>query len=140
MKRALATLVVTGILSGCATTSAPSGPPRVAYPMKKQSTEQQRRDESDCQGWAKQHTGYDPATETARGAGIGAVLGALGGAATGAAVGAATGNAGKGAAVGAVVGGVGGAAVGGGYKYSKSKEGYAEAYGACMSGRGYSVK
>jgi hypothetical protein len=62
MKHALATVLVTGILAGCATTSAPSGPPRVAYPM-------------------KQQTGYDPAMDTAKDAGIGGVLGALGGAA-----------------------------------------------------------
>jgi hypothetical protein len=64
---------------------------------------------------AKQETGYDPATDTAKGAGVGA-------------------------AVGALVGAAAGAAVGGGYKYSKSKEGYEQAYATCMSHKGYQVR
>src|SRR5262252_4134944 len=86
MRRVVAAVMIIGIFSGCATTSAPSGPPQVAYPLKHQSPEQQRHDETACQAWARQQTGYDPGTETAKGAGVGALVGALGGAAAGAAV------------------------------------------------------
>lgn len=137
MHRMLAVVAVVVMLAGCASSSAPS---LAAYPTKGQSPAQQAKDTNECETWAKQESGFDPAVDTAKGAGIGAALGALGGAATGAAIGAATGHAGTGAAVGAVAGGVGGAAVGGGYKYTKSKEGYDHAFGACMTGRGYSVR
>lgn len=136
--RGLGALLVVVALAGCATSSPQ--PSVYAYPLKGQSAEQQQRDASECQGWAKQQTGYDPTMDTAKGAGIGAVLGAVGGAAAGAAIGAATGSAGTGAAIGAATGGLGGAAVGGGLGYTKNKEGYEKAYGACMQGRGYSVK
>ncbi|MEK7700385.1 MAG: hypothetical protein AAB418_00125, partial [candidate division NC10 bacterium] len=75
------------MLAGCAS----SQPSVAVYPAKGQSAAQQAKDDGECQGWAKQQSGYDPATETAKGAGIGAVVGAVGGAAVGAAVGAATG-------------------------------------------------
>lgn len=73
--------------------------------------EQPARDANDCQFVAKQQTGYDPAMDTAKGAGTGAAVGAFGG-----------------------------AAVGGGYTYSKSKEGYEQAYATCMSHKGYQVR
>lgn len=140
MKRSVSVVLVAIVLAGCAA-SAPPQPSTVAYPAKGQTPEQQQRDANECQQWAKQQTGYDPATETAKGAGVGAVVGAIGGAAAGAAIGAATGTgAGRGAAVGAVVGGVGGAAGGGAYQYSKTKDGYERAYAACMQGRGYTVR
>lgn len=138
MKRNLSAVLVTMMLAGCASSSQPSA---AVYPAKGQSAERQTKDSNECQAWAKQHSGYDPATETAKGAGIGAVVGAVGGAAVGAAVGAATGTgAGRGAATGAVLGGVGGAVGGGAYQYSKTKDGYDRAYAACMEGRGYTVK
>lgn len=137
-------LMVWGILiafgsavSGCATATQPSV---YAYPAKGQSAEQQSRDTNECQAWAKQQTGFDPGTDTAKGAGLGAVIGALGGAAAGAAIGAAAGSPGTGAAVGAAAGGLGGAAVGGGLGYTKNKDGYDRAYAACMQTRGYTVK
>ena len=122
--------------TGCATTRQPAV---YAYPKPGQTVEQFDRDQFECQAWAKQQSGYDPGTETAKGAGLGAVIGALGGAAAGAAIGAATGSAGRGAAIGAATGGIGGAAIGGGYAYTKNKEGYGKAYSACMAARGYSV-
>jgi len=126
------------VMSGCATAAQPSV---YAYPKKGQTTEQQTRDRAECEAWAKQETGFDPAAETAKGAGLGALIGAAAGAATGAAVGAATGGSpGKGAAVGAAAGGIGGAVAGGAYKYAKSKEGFNQAYAACMSSRGYEVR
>jgi hypothetical protein len=125
-------------LSGCA--SAPATPTVYAYPAQGQTPQQQAQDASQCQAWAGQQTGWDPATSTAKGAGIGLAIGALGGAALGAATGAAVGRAGTGAAIGAAAGGIGGAAIGGTHNYSKSKEGYDQAYGACMSGRGYTMR
>jgi phage tail tape-measure protein len=139
MKRAVAVVLMMLTLSACAT-SEPPRPATLTTPIQGQSAEQHARDTNDCQFAAKQQTGYDPATETAKGAGIGAAIGALGGAAAGAAIGAATGSAGTGAAIGAATGAVGGAAVGGGYKYSKSKEGYEQAYATCMSHKGYQVR
>jgi len=139
MKRALGLVLAMAVFSGCAS----SGPPAtstVAYPAKGQSAEQQLFDTNECQAWARQQTGYDPAKETAKGAAIGGLLGAAGGAATGAAVGAvAGGHAGTGAAAGAIIGGVGGTVGGGAYQYSKTKEGYESAYSACMQGHGYTV-
>lgn len=140
MKRILSAVFVTILFAGCAS-STPPQPSVAAYPAKGQSAELQAKDTNECQAWAKQQTGYDPATETAKGAGVGAVIGAVTGAAVGAGVGAATGTgAGRGAAAGAVLGGVGGAVGGGAYQYSKTKEGYDRAYAACMEGRGYTVK
>lgn len=125
------------LASGCATTPQPSV---YAYPQKGQTAEQAARDQMECQAWAQQQTGFNPAADTAKGAGIGAAIGALTGAAAGAAIGAATGSPGKGAAIGAAAGGIGGAGVGGGVGYTKNKEGYDRAYGACMSSRGYAVR
>src|SRR3990172_616415 len=119
-------LVVTvfGIaVTGCATTQ----PGVYAYPQQGQTVEQFSRDQNECQVWAKQQSGFDPGTETAKGAGLGAVIGALGGAAAG-------------AAIGAAAGGIGGVAVGGGYAYTKNKDGYDRAYSACMTARGYVVR
>jgi hypothetical protein len=138
MTRAMGMVLVVVMLSAGCASSAPSANV-AAYPAKGQSADQQARDSAECQTWAKQNSGYDPAVDTAKGAGVGLAVGALAGAATGAAVGAASGHAGRGAAVGAVVGGVGGTAVGAGYQYSKTRDGYDKAYGACMNGKGYSV-
>jgi phage tail tape-measure protein len=138
MRRAAGAVLVVAMLSGCASSSPPQ-PGVATFPAKGQSPAIHARDSSVCQDWAKHQTGYDPGTDTAKGAGIGLALGALAGAATGAAIGAATGNAGQGAAVGAVVGGVGGTAVGAGYGYTHNKDGYDRAYSACMQGKGYTV-
>jgi hypothetical protein len=127
------------LLSACAS-SEPARPAITAYPAKGQNEQQQARDTNDCQFWAKQQTGYDPAMDTAKSAGVGLAVGAVAGAATGAAIGAASGRgAGSGAAVGAVVGGVGGTAAGAGYGYTKNRDGYNQAFSACMQGKGYTV-
>ena len=141
VRRFIVWVIVVGFsaaLSGC--TSGSPQPSVYAYPAKGQTAEQQSKDTSECQSWAKQQSGFDPLTDSAKGAGVGAVIGALGGAAAGAAIGAASGSAGRGAAIGAAAGGIGGAGVGGTYNYSKSKEGYDQAFGACMSGRGYTMR
>jgi phage tail tape-measure protein len=140
MRRLVGWLLLIGLgmaVSGCATAAQPTV---YAYPKKGQTAEQVSRDQSECQAWAKQQTGFDPAADTAKGAGIGALIGAAAGAATGAAVGAVTGSPGRGAAIGAATGGIGGAAIGGGLGYTKNKEGFNNAYSACMSARGYEVK
>jgi hypothetical protein len=118
----------------------PTQPGYSAYPQRGQTPEQRSRDQYECQGWAKQQTGYDPGTEIARGAGTGAVLGALGGAAIGAATGAVTGHAGKGAAIGAIGGGIGGAVLGGSGASTQNRDGFDRAYAVCMTGRGYGVR
>src|SRR3990172_1947423 len=106
-------------LSGCA--SAPATPNVYAYPAQGQTPQQQAKDTSECQAWAGQQTGWDPATSTAKGAGVGLAIGALTGAALGAATGAAVGSAGTGAAIGAAAGGIGGAAYGGTSQYGKGQ-------------------
>ena len=131
-------IVFAAALSGCA--SAPATPKVYAYPAKGQTAQQQAQDTSECQTWAKEQTGWDPTTSTAKGAGIGLAIGALGGAAVGAAAGAAVGSAGTGAAIGAAAGGLGGAAYGGTSQYGKGQEGYDQAFSACMSGKGYTTK
>ena len=129
-------LVLGSAMTGCATSPQPFV---YVYPARGQGVEQVSRDQAECQAWAKQQTGFDPAMDTAKGAAVGAAVGAVGGAAAGAAVGAATGSPGKGAAIGAVAGGLGGAGVGAAVGYSMSKDGYDKAYAACMSAHGYAV-
>src|SRR3972149_7063422 len=122
MKRVLAGLIVIAFgiaVAGCAGTQ----PTVYAYPAKGQTAEQQSRDMNECMAWAKQQTGFDPTTDTAKGAGMGVLIGALGG-----------------AAAGAAAGGIGGAGIGGTLGYTKNKDGYDRAYAACMSTRGYTVK
>ncbi|HTO54282.1 MAG TPA: glycine zipper family protein [Myxococcota bacterium] len=90
----------------------------VIYPAKGQSAAQQSKDQTECQGWAKQNTGIDPvalANQASQPAAAPAAApqqpvggerarGAVRGAAGGAAIGAIAGDAGKGAAAGAVAG------------------------------------
>src|SRR5260370_20570321 len=86
-------------LSGCA--SGPAAQPSAyVYPQKGQTAAKQSRDTGDCQTWAKQQTGFDPLTDSAKGAGVGALVGAVGRAAAGAALGAATGHGGTATASG----------------------------------------
>ena len=130
------------VILGSAMTACATSPQPVVYvhPTRGQGVEQASRDQAECQTWAKQQTGFDPAMDTAKGAAVGAAVGAVGGAAAGAAVGAATGGSpGKGAAIGAVAGGLGGAGVGAAVGYARSKDGYDKAYAACMSAHGYAV-
>ncbi len=131
-------LVFAATLGGCASSSPQPGV--FAYPAQGQTPEQQAKDTNECQTWARQQSGWDPATDTAKGAGIGLAIGALGGAALGAAAGAAVGSAGTGAAIGAAAGGIGGAAYGGTSQYGKGKSGYEQAFSACMGGKGYTTR
>lgn len=141
MRQLLTPMMLVGFVSaatGCV--SAQPRPSVYAYPASGQSVEQAARDEGECEAWAKRQTGFDPVTDTAKGAGIGAMMGALAGAAAGAAIGAAAGSPGKGAAIGAAAGGLGGAGVGGTIGYTKNRESYDKAYAACMESRGYKIK
>jgi len=138
----------------------------LAYPAKGQSAAKQTQDQRECYAWAKDQTGFDPATaaapnadsaakaakeQTATATQGAAVKGAAKGAAAGALVGAAAGDAGKGAAVGAAAGGVGGRSA-----KKKAEKGAAaeastattaaangqvdtfkKAVGTCLEGRGY---
>lgn len=141
MKRlgtSLVVLIFGMTVAGCATTEQPG---YFAYPQRGQAAEQISRDQSECQMWAKQQSGFDPSgAETAKGAGVGALVGAVVGTAAGAAIGAATGSAGTGAAIGAATGGIGGALSGGASAYARNKDGYDRAYAACMTARGYVVR
>jgi len=129
------------------------------FPNKGQSQEQQNRDRGECDAWAKNQTGYDPASAASgppasgQAPQGGVVRGGARGAALGAAVGAIAGDAGKGAAIGAASGGLLG-----GMKRSdqRRQEQHAQqqwqqqqqaAYGeyrralaACLEGKGYTVK
>jgi len=134
--------VVVGILSGQALAQG------YVYPARGQSPQQQQKDQAECQGWAMQQSGANPAAiapppsgptgQVVRGAGRGAALGAVGGAIAG--------DAGKGAAIGAATG-----ALVGGFRradqrraaeqaQSQASAEYGRAYAACLEGRGYTVK
>ena len=133
----------------------------IIYPAKGQSSQQQASDMGQCQMWAQQTTGVNPAALAQRSANQPPppgpqgerVRGAAGGAAAGAAIGAIAGDAGKGAAIGAVTGTVAGgmrqrrnaAAAQQQQQYaaqdtSQQMATYNRAISACMSGRGYTIQ
>ena len=130
------------------------------FPAKSQTAEQQQKDESECYGWAKQQTHYDPAAPPPTPTAVpsqkqkgGAAKGAARGAAGGAAVGAIAGDAETGAAAGATAGAVKGrrqqkAAGKQADEKAKSdqaaaaagpKEQYRKAFQTCLQGKGYTV-
>jgi hypothetical protein len=120
------------------------------YPAKKQTAQQQKKDDGECLAWAKKDTGIDPvaASQPAPQKTGPAVGGGerLKGAAGGAVIGGIAGDAGAGAAVGTVVGGVK-ARQNQKAENQQAQQGqqqalntYYKAYGACMEGRGYTVK
>lgn len=120
----------------------------MVYPAKGQSPDQQSKDQYECNQWAIQQSGFDPANPQAAGTGTSGtgrevLRGGARGAAAGAAIGAIAGDAGKGAAIGATAGGLGR----GMKKRSESRNApppgqanYQKAMAACLEGRGYSVK
>jgi hypothetical protein len=137
----------------------------IAYPAKGQSPPQQQRDRGECDAWAKQTTGIDPAVvaqtpvpQPQGGPAVGGgerVRGAARGAAGGAAIGAIAGDdAGKGAAAGAVVGTMAGGARARRNKAAQEQQAQAQgeankqaaignynrAFAACMEARGYTIK
>lgn len=150
--------ITLGIVALCTAVSVTAQQP-VVYPAKGQSAEQQGKDDGECQAWAKQNTGIDPAVlaqtpvpqKTGPAVGGGErVGGALMGAAGGALIGGIVGDAGKGAAVGAVVGTMAGGSRARQKQQTQNQQAQAQlqeqmntfyrAYGACMEGRGYTIK
>ena len=131
----------------------------VVYPAKGQSEAQQRRDEGECQGWAKRSTGIDPVAlssqpvpqESGPATGGGErVRGAARGALGGAAIGAIAGDAGRGAGIGAVAGTMLGGREARQNQAGRNQQAYNQrqdqmntfyrAYAACMDGRGYTTR
>jgi len=127
----------------------------IAYPAKGQSQAQQNKDAGECQVWAKQQTGVDPAAvaqqanqappPAAKGQ---RVKGAVAGAAVGGIV-----DGGDGARTGAAVGVVAGGArqrqerrAAAGQQQAQQQQAqdqigsYNRAFSACMEGRGYTIK
>jgi len=127
----------------------------IIYPAGGQTPEQQQKDQGECQLWATQSTGIDPAVlatapPPASSSGGGErVRGAAKGAVGGAAIGAIAGDTGEGAAIGAVVG-----TMAGGRKKRQNQAAQQQAaqtqtqeqmntwyraIGACMTARNYTV-
>jgi hypothetical protein len=136
------------LLAGGALASDP-----IIYPAKGQTHETMSRDKAECNDWAKQQSGYDPANPPVAKAGATSASpgrGALGGAVLGGIIGSTGANLGKGMAVGAV----GGALIGGARRSSQEsaqiaaqqqqidqlRSQFNRAYSACLEGRGYTVK
>ncbi|MPW19000.1 glycine zipper family protein [Paraburkholderia sp. CNPSo 3157] len=158
MKQALP---VTWMLAALLLADVASAQQPIFYPAKGQSQQKQANDMSQCESWATQNTGVNPAVLAQNSANqppppqqSGQRLrGAAGGAATGAAIGAIAGDAGKGAAAGAIAGTV----VGGSrqrrqaaaaqeqqqaaqQQTSQQMATWNRALAACMNGRGYTVQ
>jgi hypothetical protein len=157
--------------SGFAATAVAGSKPvcclaQYVYPTNGQDSAKQASDEADCTAWAKQQTGFDPATAVAAnplaaGNPLGgtnplaaAPSGGLGGTAEVAALGAlAGGGGGLGSAAGLMTGGGGGTAgtamqaagaltqaMGQQQPHKPGQAEFDQARAACLSGRGYSVK
>lgn len=152
LRGALPLLLATA-LAGGAFAAVPAQ--QAVYPGKGQSAEQQKTDEAQCQAWAIERSGYDPAhppaVVQAKPAPVTGSGARVRGATAGAVVGAATGNdVDDAAAKGAVAGGV--------VRRNKNRRAAAEANQAqaaqtqaaeqsywnarqaCLEGRGYNVK
>jgi hypothetical protein len=152
---AIATLVLA--LLGLTPTGAEAQKP-VVYPAKGQSAQQQQKDQTECEAWAKQTTGVDPvavaqAPTPPPGSTVGGgqrLGGAARGAAGGALIGAIAGDAGTGAGVGAVVGTMAGGRRARQERAQQQQQAeaqkqqtiatYYRAFAACMEGRGYAIK
>jgi hypothetical protein len=126
-----------------------------AYPAQGQSPSKQAEDQAECDRWATQQTGYDPARPPpvamatpapvtgsgarARGAAAGAVIGGVSG-----------GDAGSGAVAGAAVGGLARRGANrraadaqnqaAAQQAQSTQASFDRARAACLSGRGYSVR
>ncbi|HET6565209.1 MAG TPA: YMGG-like glycine zipper-containing protein [Xanthomonadales bacterium] len=128
----------------------------IIYPAGGQSPEQQQKDQGECQAWATQNTGIDPAAlaaapppESSSSGGGERVRGAARGAVGGAAIGAIAGDTGEGAAIGAVVGTMAGGRRARHNQAAQEQAGQAQkqqqidtwyrAVGACMTARNYTV-
>jgi len=128
----------------------------IYYPARGQSAQQQNRDRGECQVWAQQTTGINPAAlaPPSAPAPIGPAVGGgerIAGAARGAILGEiAGGHGGEGAALGAMVGGAKARKNQAAQQQAQQQQAqsayasqintYNRAMGACMEGRGYTVK
>jgi hypothetical protein len=147
MKPYASALIVVA-LAAFATVSVAQKP--AVYPAKKQTAQQQKKDDGECLAWAKKDTGIDPvaASQPAPQKTGPAVGGGerLKGAAGGAIIGGIAGDAGAGAVVGTAVGGVKARQnqKAENQQAQQQQQGtlntYYKAYAACMEGRGYTVK
>lgn len=156
--------LLTGIIFLLSTAAWAQDP--IIYPAKGQSKEQMEKDKYECYQWAKDQSGFDPASSAAAAPAAPApssgpegqrIKGAARGAAVGAVAGAIAGDAGTGAAAGAA----GGAMLGGMRKrrerraaaeaqqeaaqaqnaqYAQKKGVYDRAFAACLESKGYTVK
>lgn len=131
--RARVRAVAWTLLLACGQASAQGS--LMIYPKSGQSSATQAKDTSECQAWATQQSGYDPAAATSERGTVAR------GAAAGAAIGAIAGDAGKGAAIGATAGGMKK-----GFERRDQKRAaesgqanYDRALKTCLEGRGYSV-
>ena len=134
-----------------------AGQQPIFYPAKGQSAQQQNRDQGECQVWAQQTTGINPAAlaqtpppQAPKGPAVGGgerVAGAAGGAIVGEVFG---GHSGEGAVLGAVVGGARSRRNQAQRQQAAQQQAdsarssqintYNRAVGACMEGRGYTVR
>lgn len=136
-------------------TTPPAASQHPAYPSKGQTAEQQKKDEAECNGWAVQQSGYDPAKPPVvakaqpapatgsgarvRGAAVGATIGAIGGNDVGNA-------AAKGAVAGAVVRRNKNRVAASQQNQAAAQQqqvaaaAYSNARQSCLVGRGYTVK
>lgn len=159
MKRAFT--VLTGIYFLIALFAVDAAAQVFVYPKEGQNEQQQMKDQQECQAWAIQQSGYNPASMasapvyTSQGAQQGsAVKGAAGGALRGLAISAvADGDEGKGAAMGAGMGAIGGrmrsrqqqAEIAAAQNravqemHAQGYNSYSKACKVCLEGRGYSV-
>jgi Glycine zipper len=147
-----------GLVLGCLAPIGAEAQRPIVYPAKGQSPQQQTQDQAECDLWAKQSTGIDPAVVAqqpapAQGPAVGGgqrLGGAARGAAGGAAIGAIAGDAGKGAGIGAVVGTVAGGRRARQDQAAQQQQAdaqkqqaintYYRASAACLEARGYSIK
>jgi hypothetical protein len=151
----LFSLACAGLMFSSVAIGQQSAPKQMVYPAKGQTPQQQADDESQCNSWAVQQSGYNPANPpvaaTAQPAPVTGSGARVRGAAAGATVGAIGGNnVGNAAAKGAVAGGVvrrnqnRGAAAAQNEAAAQQQQAGAAAYSnarqACLEGRGYSVK
>lgn len=157
MQRMKAIVAGVGLITAVYSAWAASQQP-IYYPAKGQSAQQQNRDRGECQVWAQQTTGINPAalaqgpapTPAPSGPAVGGgerVAGAVRGAIIGEVAG---GHGGEGAVVGAMVGGAKARRNQTAQAQAQQQQAqaahasqvntYNRAVGACMEGRGYTVK
>lgn len=157
MRRILTAFIVMSVAAPMAVSSV-FGQQLMIYPANGQSADQQAMDHAECNAWATQQTGFDPAAgvpatsssgssgggEVVGGAAKGALLGVVGGAIAG--------DAGKGAAIGAGVGATGGLfnRMGANREHEQQQQQAQAQYqgqlqqfnrgvATCLTGRGYTV-